>query len=88
MCSKFLLGLVTVSVIIIAGCASTGSGWKQDPIPLPPADPNYLHAIGTGNSKDLQLAKDKATLNARTEIARQLELELNTLQKNFAENFQ
>jgi len=79
--SNILLVLIAVTIVVIAGCASTG-GWNKIETPT---DPDYLYATGTAESKDLQVAIDKATMNARTEIARQLELKLNTLQKSFAE---
>ena len=50
-----------------------------------PTNPDYLYATGMAESKVLQLAIDKAAMNARTEIGRQLEMKLNSLQKNFAE---
>lgn len=34
--------------------------------------PDYLHATGTGESKDMQMAFDKAAHNARLEIAKQM----------------
>ena len=79
---KVFLGLFAMALVVIAGCASSGGGWKTIKTPN---DPNFFFATGTSESLDLQLAIDKATLNARAEIGRQLELKLNSLQKSFAE---
>jgi len=65
---------------LIIGCA--GSGWATRDIPQ---DPNYLFAWGEAESRQLQLAFNKAELNARAVIARELETKLNNLQKSFAE---
>lgn len=51
----------------------------------PPSDPNYLFAPQTAVSQDLQLAIDKATTGARTEIGRQMEVRVQGLQKKFEE---
>jgi len=50
-----------------------------------PQDPNFLFSAKTETSKDLQTAVDNATLNARTEIARQTEVKIEGLQKRFNE---
>lgn len=52
-----------------------------------PSDPNFevLYAARTSTSRDLQTAMDKATTDARAEIARQVELQVQGLQKNFIE---
>ncbi len=73
--------MTAVAFVAIIGCASSG-GWNTIKTPT---DPNYLFANGMGESQDLQVAIDKAAMNARTEIARQMELALNSLQKGFAE---
>ena len=74
--------LFTTGLMILAGCAGSGGNWPTVNVP---SDPDHLYATGVGESADLQLAIDKAALNARTEIGRQLELKLNSLQKGFAE---
>ncbi len=50
-----------------------------------PNDPNYIFAPARGQSKDLQLAIDKATTDGRAEVARQIETKLQGLQKKFDE---
>ena len=78
-----ILSILSVLAIaaLLGGCAGTG-GWNKIDTPN---DPNYLFATGNAESQDLQLAIDKATLNARAEIGRMLELKINGLQKSFAE---
>lgn len=71
-----------ILLFVIIGCAGTGGNLPTINVPN---DPEHLYATGTGESADLQLAIDKAALNARTEIGRQLEINLNSLQKSFAE---
>lgn len=78
--AKSLLSLTAIALVVITGCA--GSGWITIKTPK---DPNYLFATGNAESPELQLAIDKATLAAREEIGRQLEIKLNNLQKSFAE---
>lgn len=48
-------------------------------------DPNYLFAVNTATSQDLQLAIDKAVTGARAEIGRQMEVRIKGLQKIFDE---
>ncbi|ACF14849.1 conserved hypothetical protein [Chloroherpeton thalassium ATCC 35110] len=50
-----------------------------------PNDPNYLYSPNTQVSQDFQLAVDKASTGARSEIGRQLEVKLKSLQKKFTE---
>ncbi len=50
-----------------------------------PQDPNYLFAPNSQTSQDMQLAVDKATEAARTDIGRQLEVKVEGLQKRFTE---
>jgi len=50
-----------------------------------PQDKDYLYAANTQASEDMQIAIDKATTGARSEIGRQIEVRLNSLQKKFSE---
>ena len=76
-----LLAVMTIAALF-GGCAGTGGNWNTFDLPN---DPDYLYATGTAESQALQIAIDKATMNARAEIGRMLELKLNGLQKSFAE---
>ena len=78
MCAAF----IAIVLVIFIGCAATKGDWRTIEIPT---DSTMLFANGLGESANLQLAIDKAAMNARTEIGRQLELKLNDLQKLFAE---
>lgn len=82
----FSLFLITV----IASCSSSKlSSTYTGKIPSwytnPPSDVNYFYSAITATSKDLQIAIDKATTDARADIGRQVELKVQALQKNFAE---
>ena len=51
----------------------------------PPEDPSYFYGVATATSKDMQLAIDKATTDARAKIAQQVEIKVQGLQKKFDE---
>lgn len=51
----------------------------------PPQDPNYLYAAATRTAKDLGMAVKFATQDARTEVARQLEVKVMGMMKSFQE---
>lgn len=87
---KFTTYLVMVLVVMgLIGCAG--------PKPLPetsegkipswflnvPEDPNYLYGTGTGTSRDMSLAIDKASTDARAKIARTVEVRVMSMQKKF-----
>ncbi len=78
--------------VLLVGCGGgseplqkTDTGDVPDWYTSPPSDPNYLHAVNTSTSKDMQTAVDKATQAARTELGRQVEVKINALQKRFTE---
>ena len=50
-----------------------------------PQDSNYVYAVNTATSQDMQLAYDKATTGARAELGRQVGLKVSGLQKRFEE---
>ncbi len=88
--SFFAAGLVALVLVGCGGGASeplqkTDTGDVPEWYAMPPTDPNYLHAVNTSTSKDMQTAVDKATQAARTEIGRQVEVKINGLQKRFTE---
>jgi hypothetical protein len=77
-------------VFLLAACGSsklteTDTGDIPSWYMNPPSDVNYLYSAVTATSKDMQLAVDKATTDARADIGRQVELKSQSLQKNFAE---
>jgi shikimate kinase len=86
--SVFSLLLVALSLI---GCGGTKSLQATDTGDIPdwfmnvPKDPNFLYGAKTATSQDLQLALDKAATDARAEIARQVEIKVEGLQKRFQE---
>jgi len=82
--------LVALSLMLI-GCGGSKSLQATDTGDIPdwftsvPKDPNFLYAAKTATSQDLQLALDKAATDARAEIARQVEIKVEGLQKRFQE---
>jgi hypothetical protein len=48
-------------------------------------DPNYFLASATATSRDMQMAIDKAAMDARIDIGRQMEVKVSALQKRFME---
>jgi len=80
-----------VSVLFLIGCSSNKDLTKtnEGDIPnwylTPPQDPNFIFAVNTATSQDMQMAVDKAMTGGRAEVGRQLELKLSDLQKKFAE---
>jgi hypothetical protein len=48
-----------------------------------PSDNNYLYAARSAVSKDMQFALEKATMEARAEIGRQVSTKIEELQKRF-----
>lgn len=87
----YFLLLIAVSFLFVQCGGSSTSLSKADQGDIPdwylnqPQDPNYLFAVNTSTSQDLQLAVDKSITAARAEIARQLEVKLSALQKKFTE---
>lgn len=87
-----LLMLCVTCVLLVAGCgggSKTLQGASEGDIPdwytNVPKDPNFLYAANTASSQDLQVAIDKATTGARTEVGRQVEVKVTAMQKRFEE---
>lgn len=76
---------------IIFGCGGTKQMLKTsitgipDWFTSPPEHPDSLFAANTAMSQDMQLAVDKATAGARNQIASQVEVKVEGLQKRFDE---
>jgi hypothetical protein len=84
--------LIAVLSLLVIGCGGgpksmeqTSTGDIPDWYLNIPKDPNFFYAVNTQVSQDLQLAFDKATQGARTEIGRMVETKVNGLQKRFTE---
>lgn len=90
---KYLLfSFFTLVVLLLVGCGSskvdlpkTDLGDIPEWYLNPPSDPNYIFAVSTETSRDLQMAVDKATTGARADIARQVEVKMSGLEKQFKE---
>ena len=89
---KNLILLFTISFLLI-GCGGskevTSKNVDLDEAPewydQAPSDPNYLFAVSSATSKDMQMAVDKASTSARAEIGIQVEAKIQGLQKKFDE---
>ncbi len=83
--------VISFAALLIAGCGGSKGmqGASEGDIPdwynNHPQDPNYFYAASTATSQDLQLAVDKATTAARTEIGRMVDTKVSGLQKKFDE---
>ncbi len=89
---KSLSILVVLVVAMLSwNCSGTKPIQTASPGEIPewfvniPQDPNHLYATGSGTSQDLQLAMNKAITSGRAEIARQTEVRLLNMQKQFGE---
>ncbi|HNR68994.1 MAG TPA: hypothetical protein PKN04_07310 [bacterium] len=88
----YSLMVVLTAVLLLAGCgggskelSAVNTGEVPDWFVNVPQDPNYLFAVQTATSQDLQLAIDKAITGARAEIGRQVDTKIKALQKSFQE---
>jgi hypothetical protein len=81
--------VIFLLVIIFVGCGSSQTQVGDCQLPAwytnLPSDPNYLFQPATETSRDLQVAINKATITARTEISRQVEVKMEAMQKKFDE---
>ncbi|MFH0733967.1 MAG: LPP20 family lipoprotein [bacterium] len=88
---KYLLFTLLAMTLIMWNCGGSQPlpETEKNEIPewfmTPPEDPNYFYAVTTSTSKDMQLAIDKATTDARAKIAQQVEIKIQGLQKKFDE---
>lgn len=81
-----LLTRLSLLVILVSFVGCGGGGPKRPAWFLnPPDDPAYYVAAGMGESVKEKLAIDKARNNARAEIARQIEVRVSNMIKQFEE---
>jgi len=77
--------------IFFVGCGSGEGLQSADSGDVPswytnvPQDPNYIYAANSQVSQDMQAAIDKATMAARANIGRQVDIRVQALQKKFSE---
>lgn len=89
--------VLLMTALLIAGCgghkaATTTQKATDDVIksvpewfPKPPDDPNYFFGTGTATSRDMQVARDKATNAAMMQITQAIETKFEGLRKMFQE---
>ncbi len=89
---KLLLPLLLLVGFYFVGCGSskpnlqnTDVGDMPEWFLTPPVDPNYLFAVKTETSTDLQMSIDKAVQAGRADISRQVEVKISGLEKQFKE---
>ena len=88
---NILFSLSLLTVLFFVGCGSqhnlpaTDEGDMPEWFTNPPNDPNFLYAAKTESSRDMQMALDKALNGGRAEIARQVEVKMQSLEKQFKE---
>lgn len=86
--------LLAATLLLASACASAPSrsatpaeavsdipGWFSSV----PNDLNFIYAARTAESRDMQLAVNKATTDGRAELARQMEVRMQGLSKRFQE---
>jgi hypothetical protein len=56
-----------------------------DWVKTPPTDQNYFYAIGTGESRDMQIANDEAELVARNSLGQQMAVKIEGFGKRMAQ---
>ncbi len=87
----YFFSVLIILVLITVNCggnkdlSQTGAGDVPEWFLTTPTDPNYIFVSRTATSQDMQLAIDKATTDARAEIARTIEIKMEGLQKRFDE---
>lgn len=89
---KTLLSISSILLLALylSGCGSSSlSSTDEGDIPEwymnPPDSPSYFYGVATATSRDMQISIDKATVDARNEVASQVEVKINSLQKSFTE---
>lgn len=84
--AALLLSAVLVPLLLV-GCGGSGAALDEVPewMTNPPEQENALLGAGTGVSRTLQTATEKAETRARSDIASSMEVELQGLTKDFRE---
>jgi len=86
-----LISVILVSFFLLNACGGTKELAKTETgdIPewylTPPTGPDYIFAAASSTSRDMDLAITKATTQARANIARNIEVKINSMQKKFEE---
>jgi len=87
-----IIASIGIMALALVGCSSgsqsiggTSTGDIPDWYSSVPKDPSMFYATSSQVSSDMQLAVDKATNAARTELGRMVETKISGLQKRFTE---
>lgn len=86
---SFLFLSLLLSFVLISCSSSSLPSTSEGDVPEwylnPPKDPNYFYVASTATSRDMQLAFDKATADARAELARKVGVTVDDIVKKFSE---
>lgn len=82
------LGILLLGIVLF-GCGGSDSYSDQDNVPEwflnEPEDPDYVYAANSATSQQMQTALDKATTDARGDLAAGLETKIESMTKSFTE---
>lgn len=82
---KVLKPISVAILLAFLGCGRGGHRSIPDWYLSTEADPEYIVGRGAGTSRDLNLAISEATMEARKEVAQQVEIDVQNLFKKFSE---
>jgi len=87
--SVFSIILIGILVLSLVGCGGGKKMVDEDETPdwylNPPRSEDYLYGVNSSTSQKMQLALDKAKTGARNDIAQQMEVKMQSLEKSFEE---
>lgn len=87
--SVFSFILIGILVFSLIGCGGGKKMVDEDETPdwylNPPRSDDYLYGVNSSTSQKMQLALDKAKVGARNDIAQQMEVKMQSLEKSFEE---
>ncbi len=88
---KHLIFLFIVLLVLLNACGGSKDLSKTDTGDIPewylttPTANDYIYAAASSTSRDMELAINKASTEARAKIARNIEIKVNSMQKKFEE---
>jgi hypothetical protein len=89
--NSIILLSVLISILLLSACGGSKELAKTETGDIPewylstPTAPDYIFAAASSTSRDMDLAINKASTEARAGIARNLEAKVNSMQKKFEE---
>ncbi len=89
--SKVLTGIIVVlSLALLSGCGTkalqkTSMSGEPEWYKTPPVNKDFVYGVYTATSQDMQLATDKASAGARADVGKQIQVQIQSLEKRFNE---